>query len=65
MFDSDEDGETYTLESEITERALRHGIQVGLLRPMLTARSPGIAAFPSSQHDDSNPSVTVVCYYFR
>jgi len=30
-------------------RALRHGIQVGLLRPMLTSRSPGIAAFPSSQ----------------
>jgi hypothetical protein len=31
-------------------RALRHGIQLGLLRPIVDSRSAGIAEFPSSQH---------------
>jgi hypothetical protein len=31
-------------------RALRHGIQLGLLRPIVGSRSAGIAEFPSSQH---------------
>ncbi|WP_206536758.1 hypothetical protein, partial [Haloferax volcanii] len=34
--------------------ALGHGIQLGLLRPMLDSRSAGIAEFPSSQHGRSN-----------
>jgi hypothetical protein len=31
-------------------RALAHGTQLGLLRPIIDSRSDGIAEFPSSQH---------------